>query len=324
MAGNSVYSTLLTAAVEARSKTIQDAISNHNALLWILKDKNLIKPYEGGTKLLVPVVYDAPGSNVVAYSGMDLLPTTDGEFLTNAEYNICNYHTSVVLSGEDERANSGKQKIIDLLTAKVDAAEKMLINRIVNDLYSDGSDPKSLVGIAAAISVAPTTGTYAGIDRSLAGNQFWRNKAQTGTVITSENIFAEYLKMHSKLVRGADRPDVILACADHWQKFLTMVHSQNRFEGTSSSKLANAGFQNISFMNTPVVVELGTGGSATTFADDQSYFLNTRGMAYRPFKSFDLRNIESPVVAQDAQVRRMFTSSAFVVSAPFLSGTIQG
>jgi hypothetical protein len=57
--------------------------------------------------------------------------------------------------------------MIDLLDARISAAESTLQNLIVKGLYSDGTGAsgKQLTGLKAAVSLTPNVGTYGGIDR---------------------------------------------------------------------------------------------------------------------------------------------------------------
>lgn len=59
--------------------------------------------------------------------------------------------------------------------------------RSLNDLlWGDGtSDAKALAGIRALITANPTTGTVGGVNRALAGNKLWRNRARTAAYATA-------------------------------------------------------------------------------------------------------------------------------------------
>ena len=51
----------------------------------------------------------------------------------------------------------------------------------MNDLFwGDGvADPKALAGIQSLVTIDPSVGSVGGLDRSLAANAFWRNRART-------------------------------------------------------------------------------------------------------------------------------------------------
>lgn len=319
---NPNFNTLLTVALENRSTKINDALSNHNALLMVLKDQGMVKTFDGGTKLLEPVRYAAPGANATSYSGYDVLPNVAGEHLTNAEFRISQYATAITMSGTEMIQTSGKSRVIDLIADRVQAAETDLLNLICSDLYGDGTNAKSLIGLQAMLPTDTATGVYGGIDRATAA--YWRHKAVSGTAITEENIFAKMLELHSQLIRGTDKPGIILACVDHYNKLIGSMRADQRFEGTSSAKLTNAGFANVMFMGVPVVVEYSTGSTPAAMPDDVSYFINPKTIKFRPWKSDAFRSVDSPVTNQDAIVKRMLWAGQLVSGAPFLNGVLQG
>jgi hypothetical protein len=320
---NPNYDTLLSVAIENRSSKVNDTLSNHNALLWVLKDKGMVKPFDGGTKILENVRYSAPGANATSYSGYDVLPTLTGEHLTAAEFRISQYHTSVSISGLEMIQNAGKSRVIDLISDRVEAAESDLMNLICADLYGDGTNAKSLIGLQAMLPAAgTTTGVYGGIDR--ATNSFWRHKSVDGTVITDANVFDRFLALQTQLVRGTDKPDVILSCVAHYNALVKSMRQDQRFEGTSSAKMANAGFANVMFMGVAVVCEHSTGSTPAEMPDDVSYFINASSVKFRPFKTEALRQIDAPVTAQDAKVKRMLWAGQLVCGNIALNGVVQG
>lgn len=319
---NPNYNTLLTVAMENRASGINDALSNHNALLMVLKDQGMVRTFDGGTKLLEPVRYSAPGANATSYSGYDTLPNVAGEHLTSAEFRLSQYATAITMSGTEMIQNSGKSRIIDLIADRVQAAETDLLNLICSDLYGDGTNAKSLIGLQAMLPTTTDTGVYGGLDR--ATNAFWRHKSVSGTAITETNIFSKMLELHSQLIRGTDKPGIILSCVDHYNKLIGSMRADQRFEGTSNAKLATAGFANVLFMGVPVVVEYSTGSTPAAMPDDVSYFINPKTIKFRPWKSDAFRSVDSPVTNQDAIVRRMLWAGQLVSGSPFLNGVLQG
>lgn len=291
---------IVATTIENRRKKIRDNVTKNNALLtWIKKNGN-IRTFNGGSLIYEELSF-AENGNVGWYSGYDLLPVAAQDVLTAAQYDIKQAAVPVTISGLDELRNSGPEQMIDLLEGRMKVAEATMANLIAQGVYSDGTSNggKQLVGLDAAVPVTPTTGTYGGIDR--ATWTFWRSKSTTaGSALTTSTVQAAMNTMWASLVRGVDRPDLIVMDNDFWGIYMGSLQPQQRFTDPSS---ANLGFPSIKFMDADVVLDGGIGGFATT---KTSYFLNTKYIHFRPHAKRDMVPL-SPnrryAVNQDAEVQ---------------------
>jgi hypothetical protein len=320
-------SVMATVAIDSRTKEIADNVSNNNAVLWAIKKHGGIKPFTGGTSIVEEFSF-AENTNAGSYSGFDTLTQAQTEELTAASYAIKQYQVAVTISGLEEAMNSGKEKMIDLLDSKLEVAEASLTNKLVQGLYSDGTgnSGKDLTGLQAAIPVSNATGTYGNINR--ATWSIWRNKKRkggavdfTGT-ITSANVWDEYMALYLQLVRGTDKPTVAVASTSHYLALMKYLQAQQRFN-EGSVEMAKAGFQNIMFMETPVVVENNTGASASGMPAATTYFLNTKHLRLRPFGGVDFKSFGKDPVSQDAMIKHMKWYGNLTCRNQFLQGVIQ-
>ena len=71
--------------------------------------------------------------------------------------------------------NAGREKIHDLLEARIRVAEITMRNKISEAIYSDGTanSGKQVTGLLNQVALDPTTGTVGGINR--ADFSFWQN-----------------------------------------------------------------------------------------------------------------------------------------------------
>lgn len=174
------------------------------------------------------------------------------DVISAAEYQIKQMACAVTISGLEMLQNAGKEQIIDLLEARISVAESTLANRLSESIYSDGSQfgGKELTGLKLAVSGA-ATGTYGGINR--ATFPFWRNQAVTASAtLTATTIQAAMNSLYAKMVRGADKPNVILFGNNLWTLYLSSLQAIQRF---NSSDSAAAGFSTIKYMNSDVVLD---------------------------------------------------------------------
>jgi hypothetical protein len=95
--------------------------------------------------------------------------------------------------------------------------------------------------------------------------------------------------MYSSLVRGSDRPDLILVDNITWSFYMASLQNIQRF---TDNNTANLGFVSVKYMDADVVLDGGmqinwtsTGAAGTTpsaVPATSAYFLNTKYMFYRP------------------------------------------
>lgn len=304
-------SDIISTTIQSRSGNLADNVTKNNALLMKMKERGNVKPFSGGNVILEEIMYnDAATQNAASYSGYDTIDITPNSPISAAQFDIKQYAAAVSISGFEMLQNSGKEQIIDLLEGRVQVAEAQLMNQISAGLYSDGTGNggKDITGLASAIAVAPSSGTYGGINR--ATWSFWRNIAfdattDGGGAATSANIQSYMNRVAVQLVRGTDRPDMIAADNNYYRLYLESLQAIQRVTSESS---AGAGFTSLKYFgagfNCDVFLDGGIGGSATT---NRMFFINTKYMKFRPHRDRNFQPIggDRQSVNQDAIVRLM-------------------
>lgn len=267
---------IVATTIENRSKKIADNVTKNNGLLRRLQDKGNIRTISGGSLIFEELSF-AENANAGWYSGYDLLPVAAQDVLSAAQFDIKQAACPVVISGLDELKNSGKEQFINLLEGRLKVAESSMANLIAAGVYSDGTGAggKQIVGLNAAVPVNPATGIYGGIDRGTW--TVWRSQTTTaGAALSATTIQAAFNAMWASLVRGMDRPDLIVVDNFMWQTYMASLQAQQRFTGTDSAKL---GFPTIKYMDADVLLDGGIGGFITT---KTAFFLNTNYLFFRP------------------------------------------
>ena len=315
MVENVKFDNLLTTTLESRTGKLADNVSDNNALLKRLKERGNIRPVSGGTKIVEELEYGE--SDSIWYTGYDKIDFTNPQLFSAAEFDLKLLAAPVGISGEELLKNAGKERVIDLLEAKIKNAEKTLMNQMSTAIYSDGtgSGGKQLTGLQALVSDAPTTGTVGGIDR--ASNEFWRNHAKTSAV-TAENIYAAMNEVYMACSRGSDRPDIIVADDELYATYEASLVPQQRF---TNAKLAEAGFTNLKFKGADVIYDGGVGGKCPA---GHMYFLNTEYLRLRPHKerNFKLIGGERMAINQDAIYKIIGWAGNLTMSNAQLQGVL--
>ena len=285
---NSSISDIIATNIQSRTGELADNVTNNNALLRRLKDRGNVKTFSGGNVILQEIMYsDSTTNNTNSYSGYEVLNVSQNSPISSAQFSITQYAAAVSISGLEMIQNSGKEAIIDLLDGRMMVAEAQLANRIGADIYTDGTgnSGKNLTGLGAAVPDAPSTGTYGGINR--ANYSFWRSQKYSGvtdggSAVSASNIQSYMDSLAVQLIRGTDKPDLIVADSNYYRLYLQSMQSIQRVtDGGNSSQ--GAGFASLKYygagMASDVVLDGGIGSAATA---NHMWFLNTKYLMFRP------------------------------------------
>ena len=327
---NSSISDIIATNIQSRTGELADNVTNNNALLRRLKDRGNVKTFSGGNVILQEIMYtDSTTNNTNSYSGYEVLNVSQNSPISSAQFSITQYAAAVSISGLEMIQNSGKEAIIDLLDGRMMVAEAQLANRIGADIYTDGTgnSGKNITGLGAAVPDAPTTGTYGGINR--ANYSFWRSVKYSGvtdggSAVSASNIQSYMDSLAVQLIRGTDKPDLIVADSNYYRLYLQSMQSIQRVtDGGNSTQ--GAGFASLKYygagMASDVVLDGGIGAAATA---NHMWFLNTKYMMFRPHvdRNFVPIGGERQAVNQDAIVKLIGWAGNLTSSGPQFCGVL--
>jgi len=222
--------------------------------------------------------------------------------------------------------NSGREAFIDLLEARINVAEATMANRLAQSIYSDGtgSGGKEITGLNAAVPSNPATGTYGGIDR--ATWTFWQSKlydfsaAGVTPPATGAQMQTGLNTLWASLVRGSDRPDLIVLDANYWGIYTASLQANQRFTDPAQGSL---GFPTLKFMDADVVLDGGIGGYCPA---NTGFMLNTKYLFLRPHRDRNMVSL-SPgkrySTSQDAEVQILAWAGNLCSSGAQFQGRIQ-
>jgi hypothetical protein len=333
---NSSISDIIATNIQSRTGELADNVTNNNALLRRLKDRGNVKTFSGGNVILQEIAYnDSTTSNTNSYSGYEVLNVSQNSPISAAQFSITQYAAAVSISGLEMIQNTGKEAIIDLLDGRMMVAEAQLANRISGDLYGDGTGNagKNLTGLAAAVPDAPSSGTYGGINR--ATYSFWRSVSYSGVTnggaaVSAANIQSYMDSIAVQLIRGTDKPDLIVADSNYYRLYLQSLQSIQRISNEGSG-MAGAGFASLKYfgagMASDVVLDGGIGSSSYNSGSGNAnhmWFLNTKYLMFRPHKDRNFVPIggERQAVNQDAIVKLIGFAGNLTSSGPQFCGVL--
>jgi len=293
-------SDIVATTIENRSRKIADNVTKNNGLLTYIEKGGNTRTISGGTVILQELSF-AENGNAGWYSGYDLLPVAAQDVISAAQFDLKQAACPVIISGLEQLQNNGKEQMIDLLDGRLSVAESTMANLIAGGIYSDGTanGGKQITGLDAAVPVNPAAGTYGGIDRGTW--TFWRSKSTTaGAALTASTVQAAMNTMWSTLVRGVDRPNLIVMDGFMWNIYMGSLQANQRFTDPNKAEL---GFPTIKYMDADVILDGGIGGFAVT---KTMYFLNTKYLFYRPHAERNMVPLapnKRYAINQDAEVQ---------------------
>lgn len=299
-----------------------DNIFNSNILTHRMLRKS--KAAVSGNKVLQPLEYAKAGAKGY-YSGYDVLDTTPSEVFTDAAYDWVQGYATISISGKEEMLNDGAERVIDLVEAKVKNAEKSIKDMFGDTLFGTNTATGSgFLGLGAIVDSDANT-AIGGITPGTAYTWWKAQEAASGSdsyanMVNSAHadyILKQIREMYGKCTVDNDTPTIIVTTQVVFDAYEEVLTAQKRF-GASSQSLADAGFQNLMYRGTPIVVD-------DHCPDGQMFFLNENYLSFRHHRkrNFVFEGFQKPV-NQDAAVAKILWLGALTCSNRSRQGKITG
>ena len=289
----SQYQQILSMALEDRSSSYQDLVSNNNALLALMKRKGLWQTYTG------PRIRQTLQINKQVaqwYSGFDQLLNPALDLFNDAYFDPKMVVVPVILSMQEILNNEGSSQLMDVYDSYIEAAERSLEDTMDAAVYSDGlaNGGKQITGLATAVPIVVNTGVYGGIDRATA--TIWQTKAYDaqsmnvaiGTQVNSTTIRPMLNVIMTKQSRGKDYADLLVMSPEHYYAYDGATVAIQR--QTNETSLGKLGFSSVEYIGGGKRAEIVLdGGIGSNMPANTTFGLNTDTfrMRYHPNRNFD-------------------------------------
>lgn len=322
---------IVTTTLRNRTGELADNVTRNNAILLELSKRSEgFLPVDGGRVIDQEISY-SNNTNGTWYSGYETVAIAPQETFTMTEYDLKLLMVAVSISGQDMLMNAGDERSINLVASRVKNAEQTMENMVALGMYSDGTafGGKIIGGLQLLIADTPTN-TVGGISRS--SWPFWANVSTGSTNFSSTTIQAAMDTMWVQLVRGTDRPRIILCDNVAYTGYLQSLQAIQRI---TDPAFAQAGFTNLAFMsNVPVVLDGGYQGANQTVPAGQPatggcpashmYFVNSNYLHYRPHKDRNMVPVDPDRYStnQDAVIKLIGWAGNMTLSNSFLQGVL--
>jgi len=313
---NATFTEMVTTTLRNHARELVDNVSKNNALLTLLKAKGKIETESGGYEIVKPLEY-AENGTYNRYSGYDVQNIQASDVLSAAKFDWMQAAIHVSASGRELRMNNGPEQLIKLVKARIKNAMNTAANNLSLDLYSDGSLTNQIGGLALIVQNAGT-GTVGGINSST--YPFWQNQVReiAGTNAWSKStIKGEMNALWLKLVRGKDKPDLLVFSHDFYSAYEESLQDNQRY---MDAKMAGAGFESLKYKTANVIFDSNTNFGTTA---ETGYFLNTDYLylVQHPEAQWTQDDEKKPV-NQDAVIVPMYWMGNLVCSNRSLQGKL--
>lgn len=316
---NATFTEMVTTTLRNHPHEIADNVSGNNALYRRLKARGKVKLLDGGYEIVRNLDY-AQNTTFQRYSGYDTLNIQASDVLSAAKFPWVQSAVHITASGYELRTNAGKNQMVDLVEARVTNATRTASNYMSLDIYSDGALANQMGGLASIVQTAGT-GTVGGIDSST--YTFWQNKVReisgSGTY-TAATIKAEMMAIWMQLIRGTDKPNLIVSTHDFYQLYWSALSDLQRYASDGSAETANAGFSSLKFNGCDTIFDSNTNFATT---GERMYFLNLDNIELIAHRQANWKQLDEKMSTnQDAVVIPIVWQGQMVTNNRALQGLL--
>lgn len=224
------------------SGELPDQIFEGLRLFSVLKKKGAIEEIDGGYEIVVPIEYarNAFVKWMAEYEQYDLAATP---IINAANFGWKLIGGPVIVTDEELMKNKGRTQQVNLAKAKLNNLVHTLQDKFNLALFSDGTDTKQPAGLEAIVA---TTGTYGGINRATAGNEFWKaNVTAVGGALTA----AAMVTMYNTCTHNRWSPNMICTTMTQYGKYEGLAQAvQHIYKNTEG----DVGFDHLTFKGVPL------------------------------------------------------------------------
>lgn len=246
------FDALVSTTVRAYlSKTLHDNIFEKNVILAWLKGKGRYLPQDGGEYLTEPLMY-GKNTTVKSFSGYDTIDVVPQEGISVATFNWKGVAGTVVISEEEMLKNNGKERVINLLEAKVFQLEESIMDQMTDMIFSDGTgnSSKDITGLTAMVG---TTGTYGGIARGT--YTWWQSKVDSDAEALA---VTDMRSIYNQAGGNKTKVDLIVTTRALFEAYEALAYGKTTWQGETTSAqapLANLGFDTLKFKGAELVYD---------------------------------------------------------------------
>ncbi len=298
-----------------------DQVAVERPLMKALMGKK--KSFPGGKQYIVEQLRYRYQSNFQWFNGASVVTYNKRVTIDQAQFPWRSAHdgfsldedrlaqNGIVIDDNSKGGNASQAEQVQLTNLLQESTETLRLGfeeKFSMYLHLDGtSSTDAIAGLDNIVSLAPTSGTVGGIDRSTA--TYWRNNVQTSmtaptTAAQASTFLAAMETQWRACVKNGGRPDLIFAGAafiDAYIAAMTLAGQQITYAGGEVRKL-DGGVGGIYFKGVEIQwcpeFDDNFGGfvSPATSWTKRCYFINSKHLTLRPMDGQDMVTRKPPRV----------------------------
>lgn len=322
-----------------RNKPPVDQINIAHPLASALQKAKM--DFDGGKQYIVQQIRTTNADNSQWFGSDGQVGYNSRKTIKQANFLWSNVHSGALLTEEellqngisvtdDMKVTPTRAEVVQLTNLLKETNEVIYLGHeafLDHELHLDGSQSTDAVpGLDALISTTPNTGIVGGINRATAGNEYWRNNAQTGISTATAGVLTEAMETQWRACTryGGEAPNLIIAGGKFFDAYRNdaknTVNREIIVQGNgASAPNVNAGVSSVYFKGLQVIwdpmldqIEAELPGSTVDW-DKRCYFINTKYLKLNPAKGQWMQARRPPRV-YDRYTHYMAMTSRFGLS----------
>lgn len=266
-----------------------DIFFTENILLYKLMgsgnmEMNMVKGSEmadGGQSIRVFLEHAA--SNSGTYGNTTTIDMNKADIINAARFRWAGYYASNTIDLDEQRQNTGKAQMVDLVMAKMQSIEKTIRDTMGAAVYASAANNDAILGLGNLFSTVTSTayGEIAEDDMAL-----WKANNSAASAAMSYKLMQTLFRTAQVGQSSAARPNLVVTTNLLKDAYERVLQVQQRF---ADAKLVEAGFPNILHSGAPVVGD-----------DNQSVgYVDALNLRYLSIKTHPAYNFTKPVWEKD-------------------------
>jgi hypothetical protein len=293
-----------------RNKPPVDQINIAHPLLSLLERSKM--DFDGGKQYIVHQIRTTNADNSQWFGSDGQVGYNSRKTIRQANFLWSNVHSGALLTEEellqngisvtdDMKVTPTRSEVVQLTNLLKETNDVINLGHedfLDHELHLDGTQSTdSVPGLDALISTTPNTGIVGGINRATAGNEYWRNNAQTGISTATAGVLTEAMETQWRNCTryGGESPNAIICGGKFFDAYRNdaknTVQREIMLQGNgATAPNMNAGISSVFFKGLPVIwdpmldrLEAELPGSTVDW-DKRCYFLNTKFLRLNPAK----------------------------------------
>jgi hypothetical protein len=285
-----------------------------NALFWRLNKSNK-RHISGGTSVEVPFMI-AEFANGGPYQGYDVLDVSPNDTVIAGQFGMKQHYVPVTFDGRTLVQAASPDALYDIVSGGWTQARVQMSDNLGTGIHSDGSNPKEILGLEAAVDDGSVAANYAGLAR--ASHPYLNAQVDDTSTTLTYSLLRQTI---SNCTFGGHVPSLFLSRKEQFNRLSALIIA-NQIYTQPNEDLTNIGFTNFTIDGIPWVLDDKVADGPNS-SNSKVYCLNedTIQLAIWGGQDFAMVDFAKPV-NQDAMTGRFQWYGELMVLNPQVQGVL--